>query len=138
MKCVDFFVPGTPCGKGRPRFSRKTGRAYTPEKTASYESLVAFAGYEAMAGLDLIDGPVALVLTATFGIPASWSKKRQQAASEGRVWHTGRPDGDNIAKCAGDALNGIVWKDDSQIARCSFAKVYGATPGLHVFVESLA
>lgn len=37
-----FFVPGPPCGKGRPRVVQQEGRsqAYTPEKTKSYEWLV--------------------------------------------------------------------------------------------------
>lgn len=30
--------------------------------------------------------------------------------------HTLRPDGDNLEKYLNDALNGIVWRDDSQIA----------------------
>lgn len=138
MSALSFFVPGTPCGKGRPRFSRKSGRAYTPEKTAAYESVIAYAGHAAMDGAPLLEGAVGIILTATFQIPASWSQKRKKAALEGRVWHTGRPDGDNIEKAVGDALNGIIWKDDSQIARCSFTKIYGEKPGLHVFVEALA
>lgn len=135
MSEVTFFVPGVPVGKGRPRISTFGGkvRAYTPEKTATYESIVATFAYEAMRGQPLIEGPVGMVVTATFPIPASWAKKRQELAH----WHTSRPDGDNIIKAASDALNGIVWRDDSQVARCSFTKVYGATPGLHVFVERL-
>lgn len=136
MTDISFFVPGLVCGKGRPRFNRKTGRAYTPEKTVAYESLVALAAHDAMDGEKLIEGPVGIVLTAVFQIPASWSQKRKKEAMESRVWHTSRPDGDNIIKVC-DALNGIVWRDDAQIGRCSFAKYYGDTPGLHIFVESL-
>lgn len=133
MTEVTFFVPGAPVGKGRPRFVRKTGRVYTPEKTASYESLIAYAGHQAMDGREVIAGPVSIKVTATFPIPASWSAKKKAAA----LYHTGRPDADNIVKAAGDALNGIVWADDSSIARLSIAKVYGDRPGLHVFVEAL-
>ncbi|NBT78166.1 MAG: RusA family crossover junction endodeoxyribonuclease [Betaproteobacteria bacterium] len=133
MSEVAFFVFGTPKGKGRPRFSRKSGRAYTPAQTAAYESTVAYAGHTAMQGKSLLEGPVGVKMTAVFGIPASWSKKRQAEA----LHHTSKPDADNIAKCC-DALNGIVWKDDAQIARISISKVYGEVPGLHVFVEALA
>lgn len=34
---IRFSVPGKPLGKGRPRFSRASGRAFTPAKTVSYE-----------------------------------------------------------------------------------------------------
>jgi len=132
MSEVTFFVPGTPRGKGRPRFSRKSGRAYTPAETAAYESTVAYAGHVAMGAQDLLEGPVGVKMTAVFQIPASWSPKRKREA----LHHTSKPDADNIAKCC-DALNGIVWKDDAQVARISISKVYGDVPGLHVFVEAL-
>ena len=133
MTELTFFVPGVPKGKGRPRFSRQSGRAYTPAQTAAYESAVAYAGHAAMNGRTLLDGPVGVKMTAVFGIPASWSKARKASA----LHHISKPDADNIAKCC-DALNGIVWKDDAQVARISVSKVYGETPGLHVFVEALA
>lgn len=40
---VQFVVPGQPVGKGRPKAARRGKQIvmYTPEKTASYESLVA-------------------------------------------------------------------------------------------------
>ena len=37
---VKFTVYGEPKGKGRPRFSTKTGHAMTPKDTVNYETLV--------------------------------------------------------------------------------------------------
>lgn len=130
---IEFTVPGIPSGKGRPRFVKATGRAYTPAKTTAYESLIAYAGAVAMQGQQPFTGPLGMKLTAVFPIPASWPKKRRTEAH----WHTGKPDGDNIIKAAGDALNGIVWADDCQLARTAISKVYGDVPGLHVIVEAL-
>ena len=50
MSAVTFTVPGTPVGKGRPKFARRGNFtvAYTPEKTASYENLVKIAAGQAM------------------------------------------------------------------------------------------
>lgn len=47
MDRVSFTVPGTPVGKGRPRFSRAAGlvRTYTPAKTAGWEVLAKHAAY---------------------------------------------------------------------------------------------
>lgn len=137
---ISFFVPGVPVGKGRPRITTRGGkpRAYTPAKTVNYESEVATVAHSAMDGSDPFAGPVALTITATFPIPPSWKKAKQEEARAGRLWHTSKPDGDNCLKALGDALNGIVWNDDSQVSRCAFAKVYGDRPGVHVFVEALA
>ena len=46
MKWFCFMVPGKPQGKGRPRFSRKSGTAYTPSKTRDYERLIASRFYK--------------------------------------------------------------------------------------------
>ena len=51
---------------------------------------------------------------------------RKREAHHGYV--TSRPDGDNVIKLIGDALNNIVWRDDSQIVVHSVSKLYGDTP----------
>lgn len=133
---IRFTVPGPPQGKGRPRFSTFGGRAraFTPTKTVAYEGLIALAAQDVMAGAPPLDGPVKVTAFATFAVPQSWSKKRKAEAS----YHTGKPDADNIAKAIGDGLNGVVWRDDSQIAVCTVFKSYGPVPGLTVEVVPLA
>ena len=130
-----FTVPGTPIAKGRPRAGTVAGRVrmFTPSKTVAYEGLIALAAEKAMDGAAPYLGPVSITVTATFAIPASWSKKKQEAA----LWHTGRPDGDNLLKAVGDGLNGVVWKDDSQVASARIIKRYGDIPGLTVEVAPL-
>lgn len=137
---IRLVVPGTPQGKGRARFSTRGGfaRAFTPEKTVAYEGLIALTGQQAMAGREPIAAPVYVTVTAFFQIPASWPKKRKAAALAGLSWHTSKPDGDNILKAVGDGLNGIVWKDDSQVALSKVIKQYAETPRLEIFVEPLA
>lgn len=137
---IRLTIPGLPQGKGRARFSTRGGfaRAFTPQKTVAYEGLIALAGQQAMAGRELIEAPIYITLTAFFPIPKSWSKRRQQEVRSGLNWHTGKPDGDNILKAVGDGLNGIVWKDDSQVAFSKVMKQYGETPRLEIFVEALS
>jgi len=130
-----FTVPGLPQGKGRARFGN--GRTYTPAKTVAYEGLVALAGQQAMEQRTPIEAPVYLMVTAYFPIPKSWSAARKARAVSSLVWHTSKPDGDNILKAVGDGLNGIVWKDDSQIAFAKITKQYGETPRLDIMVEPL-
>lgn len=132
---IRIKVPGQPQGKGRVRFGN--GRTYTPAKTVAYEGLIALAGQTVMQGHDLMEGPVYLTVTATFDIPKSRAKKIAMVMGGGIAWHTAKPDGDNIAKAVGDGLNGIVWKDDSQLAMIKCLKIYGDQPGLDIVVEAL-
>lgn len=139
MTIIRFTVHGVPVAKGRPRIGTIAGkaRAFTPKKTVAYEGLVALAGQEAMAGVAPLGGPVRLEIVAWFPVAASWPKKKRDAALCGALYHTSRPDGDNILKAIGDGLNGVCWGDDSQIAACSVVKRYGATPGVAVTVVAL-
>ena len=61
-------------------------------------------------------------------IPVSWPKKKQASALDGTLRPTGKPDLDNVAKLLADALNGILWHDDSQIVALEVEKHYGASP----------
>jgi Holliday junction resolvase RusA-like endonuclease len=133
---LSFTVPGLPQGKGRARFGN--GRTYTPAKTVAYEGLVALAGQQAMDGRAIVDGPVYLMVDAYFPIPKSWPAARRRKALSSLVWHVAKPDGDNILKAAGDALNGIVWHDDSQVAFAKITKQYAEAPRLVITVEALS
>jgi Holliday junction resolvase RusA-like endonuclease len=50
---------------------------------------------------------------------------------------TGKPDADNIAKIVGDALNGVVWVDDSQIVLLTIRKMYAEEGKVTVNVEEV-
>jgi len=136
---ITFTVPGNPVAKGRARAFLRKGRVahYTPPKTAVYENLVRMTAQQAMAGREPMDGPVELVVSARMRIPASWSRKRQQAAGTGAIVPTARPDLDNIVKAIKDGCNGILWRDDSQVVELRAQKSYGHVPCVQVQVRSL-
>ncbi|MCG9054738.1 RusA family crossover junction endodeoxyribonuclease [Laribacter hongkongensis] len=140
MTIVRFEVPGTPVGKGRPKVSTRGGRfarMYTPEKTASYEGLIALSARQAMGGRPLIDGPVDVSLMIRLAVPASWSKKKQAAALAGQVLPTKKPDADNVLKAVFDGMNGVVWVDDVQACGVMLRKRYAETPGVTVVVRQM-
>ena len=140
MTIVRFEVPGTPVGKGRPKVSTRGGkfaRMYTPEKTASYEGLIALSARQAMGGRPLIDGPVDVSLMIRLAVPASWSKKKQAAALAGQVLPTKKPDADNVLKAVFDGMNGVVWVDDVQACGVVLRKRYAETPGVTVVVRKM-
>ena len=133
-----FTVPGEPIAKGRARSFVRNGHVahFTPEKTARYENLVRLAAQQAMDGEPPRDGAVRLTVTAVFTIPASWSKKRQAEAVRAPV--TKRPDLDNVVKAIKDGCNGVLWRDDCQVACLIATKTFGEIPGVWVCVEDYA
>ena len=136
---IEFFVPGTPVGKGRPRAARRGAGVvmFTPEKTAGYEALVAAAASNAMraeAG-PLFTGPLEAVLEMRIPIPASWSKAHKAAALAGTELPTSKPDIDNVAKAILDACNGVVFRDDAQVVMLVATKAFSDEPGVLVVIR---
>lgn len=134
---IAITIPGEMRGKGRPRFSARGGfaRAYTDAKTASAETWVKACAVEAMAGREMLTEAIEMVVAITVGIPPSWTKKKSRDAAIGAVRPTGKPDVDNCVKLLADALNGIVWRDDSQIVALTVTKAYGTQPRTDVVVK---
>lgn len=139
MSEISFTVPGTPVGKGRPKFARRGNfvTAYTPEKTASYENLVKIYAAEAMQGRELLTGPVEVRMFLFVTPPASWSGKKRINALNGGIFPTSKPDIDNTVKGLADACNEIVWKDDKQIVDLTVCKRYAETARAMVQVTEL-
>jgi Holliday junction resolvase RusA-like endonuclease len=133
---IEIKLDGVPIGKGRPRFSRATGAVYTPEKTARFEERLAWGAQAVMAGRPLCVGPLRVTVQAWMPIPSSKPKKWKADALNGLIHPVTKPDADNFAKCL-DALNNVVWRDDSQIVSLMVTKHYTDRPCLRIWVEEL-
>lgn len=140
---INFTVLGNPVAKGRARSRIVKPKAkaqfithYTPAKTVSAESAIADAGRLAMRDFEIQTGPLELLVQAFFPIPASWPKAKRQKALDGWIVPTSKPDWDNVGKLVGDALNGIVWGDDSQIVSGTCQKFYSDQPRTVIFVDT--
>lgn len=129
---IEIVLAGAPMGKERVRFVKATGRTFTPERTVNYEGRLALAGQAAMAGRPLLTGPLAIVVDAYMPIPVSKPKWWRLDALLAKIWPTSKPDVDNICKAACDALNLVVWVDDSQIVRATLTKQYSDRPRLEL------
>lgn len=123
---VTITLPGDPVAKGRPRFASRAGvpMVYTPAKTLHYESALRAKAREVMGGKPPMRGPVSVEMLAQIAIPKSWPVTKRTMALVGEVT-PGKPDIDNYAKIVGDALNGVVWVDDAQVAHLNARKKYG-------------
>jgi Holliday junction resolvase RusA-like endonuclease len=133
---ITIIVPGPPKGKGRPRFSRKSGTVYTPEATVKYENFLSWEAKRMMLSRPPLEGPLHVLVVSAFPVPKSYSKRRALDCITGAEHPAKKPDIDNIVKML-DALNGIVWRDDAQIVRCDVRKVYTKEPELTIQVREL-
>lgn len=99
-------VFGEVLGKPRPRVTRHG--VYTPKRFVDYGERIA-AEFRKQLPKPL-EGAVSLKVTVQRKIPKSRPKK---TASEPDTF---RPDLDNIVKLVMDALNGVAYLDDNQVA----------------------
>ena len=132
---VEFMVLGAPKGKERPRAAKLRDRTivYTPKKTKDYEREIATADRTQCRGI--FSGAVAIEIHAYYEIPKSASRKRVLDMVSDRERPTKKPDGDNIAKAVCDALNGVAYKDDSQVVDLTVRKYYSKFPHVQVFIS---
>ena len=137
-----FSVPGEVKGQGRPRATIRCGHAavYERAEDKSYKGLIQFHAMKAMENKGL-SSPICpddigfqVSLIAVKAIPKSFTKKNSKKAFEGLMAPQTKPDLDNIAKSYLDALNGIVWKDDSAVTSLSVSKVYGESNLVSVII----
>jgi Holliday junction resolvase RusA-like endonuclease len=131
---LEFWVEGTPQAQPRVKaFARgKHASVYTPDTADAWKAEVRRAALSKCTTPEPLRGPLSVRLT--FHMPRPKSRK-------GDVWHTSRPDADNLAKAVLDALGDArIWCDDAQVACLSAKKFYAAgtnDAGCAVIIERL-
>jgi Holliday junction resolvase RusA-like endonuclease len=98
--------------------------ANTPKLVTGRRRIIAALARD--AGVRLILGPVELTIRFVFEIPPSVSAKERERRMG--AFHVFDPDGSNCQKLVEDALVGVAYRDDNQIARSLTEKVWGAAP----------
>lgn len=117
-----FKVEHVPVAQPRPRISTrgKFARAYLPKSHPVHEFKEACeqAGRRAHPFAPLSSG-VGLRLDFLMPRPRALQWKRKPMP---RVWHTKKPDIDNLSKAVIDALTGVLWVDDSFVCQLEAEK----------------
>ena len=126
MNRLELSFTETPQPKLRPRFSPK-GNVYTPDKTRGYEESVTAAALQVMAGRPMAEGFVRVTVSFYIPMPVSWTKKRQRETLGQH--HLQKPDKDNFTKALLDACQGVIYRDDSQVAETHEHKYWAASDG---------
>ena len=137
---IELIVYGSPVAQGRPRFSRQGGfvKAYDPIQSKSYKQLIRLELQPLLSDPDFtpIDKACCLNLKVFRAIPNSFSKKKREAAINGEIRPTTKPDTDNYVKGVLDALNGTILKDDSVVCEIFARKFYSERPRIEVVLEA--
>lgn len=143
---IQFTIPAVPVAepRKRARVVRTGGKSFVSHYTPTTHPVNAFkssaskAAIEAIGSLGPLTGP--LKIEIVFVLPRTagqiWKTKPMQ-----RIWHSKKPDFDNLEKSVCDALKGIVWLDDSQVCCTSVRKVIAAgdeSPHVEFTCEQLA
>lgn len=127
-------ILGDPVAKGRPKLGTVNGHAmaFTPAKTRRYEDIVRQTAIREWNRPLLTDTPLSISVSCFRQIPKSASRKVKEAMLLGTIRPLGRPDLDNNVKAVTDALNGVVYYDDSAIVETHSFKWYGLDPRVEV------
>lgn len=117
---MKFTISGEPTGKARPRVTR--WGTHNTEKTILYENLVKMC-YQEQCNT-YTEKPLYAIMTVYHGIPKSTPKKNIEPMLMGAIKPCKKPDIDNCIKIIFDALNGVAYKDDTQIFEVHAVKRY--------------
>lgn len=138
---LTFVVNAVPVAQPRAKATAINGRARMYEAKKShpihdFKASVRMAASAVYQGAP-VDSPLSLYLAFFFPRPSNkkWKKRPMPAYS-----HTGKPDADNLAKAVMDALNKLVWADDSCISDVRIRKMVCAgdqQPHVSVSVMSI-
>lgn len=126
----EFELQWEPTAKGRPKFVRQTGVAYTPAPTRNAEAAIRVLLMS--QGAQLYDAGVPLVVEMIFMVT------RPQSAPKSVLYPAKRPDLDQYIKLLLDAANGVLWRDDAQVVDLWARKAFTVnTPRQTLIVSEL-
>lgn len=145
---ITFFVEGLakPAGSKR-AFALKKGGVFTGrvgvtddcEKSKDWKADVLAAAMPFRPSEPLTG---ALSIRVTFHMPRikghfRTGKNANVLRGDAPIYHTVKPDSTKLLRGLEDALTGIIWRDDAQIAHQVVSKVYGTRIGAEVKITEL-
>lgn len=140
MKTISFKVNSVPVAQPRQQHAIRGNDVnqfisnYTPKShpVTAFKSDCRFAATFVYGGPPLLC-PLRLIIIAVFPRPSNKIYKKREMPREPKA---SKPDFDNLAKSVCDALNGIIWRDDSIITDGRVIKrIARGTEQPHVEIE---
>jgi Holliday junction resolvase RusA-like endonuclease len=142
---LEIYCDIFPLPYARPRVSRKlNGKLYNPRSSyiKQLRALIKQTLEEKYPDFNISEGEIQIEATFYIASPKyiTNSKLKSELAGECLLNPITRPDLDNLLKSVLDAMNGLIYKDDSQIAKLTAYKHYSeanddAKPGIQLIVK---
>jgi Holliday junction resolvase RusA-like endonuclease len=142
--CLDFTAVGLPQTKGSARAFMRPGMkapviTNDNPKAKAWQGVVAHAAHA--AGAQVLDGPVWVDMTFRLPRPKSHYRTGKNSSllrEDTPLAPCSRPDIDKLARVVLDALTGVAYSDDGQVARAVVHKAWcsgdGSPAGVRVRV----
>jgi len=149
MPRIEFFVTGIPRPGGSKRnfalkkggeFTGKVGTVDMGKDNARWRADIAEAARREMARIGMTEPfDCALHLACTFYRvqPKSHFTAKGELKRGYSKYPTSAPDTTKLVRALEDALNHVVWRDDSRVVNQECRKRYGDTPGVRVVIATV-
>ncbi len=136
---IKLVINQVPQPQPRPRVTvrGKYAHAYESKKIRTYKKLVAHKYRLEHAQKLPTEKPLTVDVRFYRPIQKSISKIERQRRLTGQSWPTVKPDVDNYVKAILDALNGVAFKDDSQIVVLYARKIYSDNPRTEIEITEM-
>ncbi len=142
MRELNLIILGTPKPKQSARFYAKGNKIFSFQKKEIVENErnIAFdVKSQLPKDFKPFDEPISIEVLFVFPIKETCKKSERNFIEQGGyVYKDTKPDlHDNLMKGLFDALEGIVYVNDSRICMVKSAKIYGTQPRIELKVTSL-
>lgn len=151
---IEFDVRGIPAPQGSPRAIRAGDRAILVTEAsaafgakggktsalAAWRHAIATEARAAMGNDPLLAGPVRVAVELRPKPRPQAHFLRSGLRADAPRWHTSKPDADKLARAVLDALTGVVYADDRQVALLVSGKRWpdvGEAPGARIRISRL-
>ena len=115
-------------------------RSYQPKKVTDYKQTIQATILSQLPDdFVMFGGPIHIDYTFAYAPLKSFAKKMLAAVQDDyqMVFKSTKPDADNLEKSVNDAMEGIVFNNDSQIASHRTLKIYEASPYIEIRIKAI-
>jgi Holliday junction resolvase RusA-like endonuclease len=125
---LSLWLPGPTPWRREPLIGKRKGRSVLYPHPDTLKGKARWRGAWLNSERVYLEGPLSARLEMLVVRPVSHLKRDYTLSAEGRrrPWPTSRPDCDNCAKLALDALKGLAFRDDAAVVELYVSKRYVA------------